>query len=346
MTDPSETHVVLFDLGGVSADLIEVLCCAGMTLTVVEPDENDARRVRDMLVRRCPGVAFSLSTGLPDRCDVFVGGALHAARAPDGALVIVLDGPRALGGLAKPQRAVAMDLLDPRFVEVAFGEASDMTRARALAFLRKANTGFAISACTDSFVGAVLLDAVLALADHLLLVGTTPWDLDEALEQAGFTEGVLKAQDHIGLDVAYARRRANGTGLLVADRMVGEGRLGRSVGVGWYRYPGGGGAVIDPLMEDMIVEEARFARIAPVAMTDKAAAHAVILGIMNVAARLLAMGVPASDLDQVAAHKLGLPGLMGRAGRIGHQALHRQLVELQKVDAELWAPSPDLDQLF
>lgn len=37
--------------------------------------------------------------------------------------------------------------------------------------------------------------------------------------------------------------------------------MGKKGGVGHYRYPGGGGAVIDPLIEDLILEEAWFAKV-------------------------------------------------------------------------------------
>ncbi|WP_139301363.1 hypothetical protein [Vannielia litorea] len=69
-------------------------------------------------------------------------------------------------------------------------------------------------------------------------------------------QGPCAMQDRIGLDVIADTRSEP---FLVADRMVAEGRLGRKVGVGWFRYPGGGGAVIDPLVEDLIREEAHFA---------------------------------------------------------------------------------------
>ncbi|MFK5997198.1 MAG: 3-hydroxyacyl-CoA dehydrogenase family protein [Rhodobacterales bacterium] len=70
------------------------------------------------------------------------------------------------------------------------------------------------------------------------------------------------------MDIAYTnRQRQNATRdparryIPIADRMVEEGRLGKKSGVGWYRYPGGGGAVIDPLLEDMIIEESYFAKV-------------------------------------------------------------------------------------
>ncbi|MEP3629558.1 MAG: 3-hydroxyacyl-CoA dehydrogenase family protein, partial [Hyphomicrobiales bacterium] len=111
------------------------------------------------------------------------------------------------------------------------------------------------------FVASRLSATLYETLDSLLLEGALPYEIDEALTKFGFQIGPYEAQDLTGLDGPfYERKQANKT-LLISDRMAQEGRLGKKVGVGWYRYPGGGGAVIDPLLEDLIVEEAHFAKI-------------------------------------------------------------------------------------
>jgi hypothetical protein len=343
VTAPAQRHVVLYDLGTASADLIHVLYRAGLTVSVIEPDPDDAARVGAVLGRRLPDLEMRVGSAVPMHCDVFVCHAVDAGQAPQGALVVVVDGLQAL--VAGAARAVSMDLLDPRLVEISFGSACADARRMAVAFVKSLNVPF-MQSSRDAFAGTVLQDAALALVDRLLLVGVTPWELDEALKHAGFSEGLLKAQDHIGLDVAFARRRAAGTDLLVADRMVREGRLGRPIGVGWYRYPGGGGAVIDPLMEDMIVEEARFAQIDQMPLTAAEAADALIVGVMNAASGMLQSGVTPQDLDQLAFYKLGLPDIIARARSMGQAALEQRLRDLHAVHPTLWAPSPALSLLF
>lgn len=110
--------------------------------------------------------------------------------------------------------------------------------------------------------GAMITAAQNALwqeAERLMLHHTNPWELDEACIAAGFTRGLCEAQDHIGLDRVLARHPKRPVPIL--RRMLAEGRLGKIGGVGYYRYPGGGGAVIDPLIEDLIREEAWFAKV-------------------------------------------------------------------------------------
>ena len=102
-----------------------------------------------------------------------------------------------------------------------------------------------------------LQDAFWQAGEALMYRHTTPWELDEALADWGYSMGPCEAQDLIGLDKVLARDPHRAVPIL--PRMVAEGRIGKPGGVGYYRYPGGGGAVIDPLIEDMFREEAWFA---------------------------------------------------------------------------------------
>lgn len=347
MTGDGIATIVLFDLGVGCADLVAALSDAGKSVTLVEPDPSDAERVGAILRRRFPDAEFSVTPKVPNACDLFLCPASDAEMAPDGAIIGLTDGPAGLQAMTDPARFVALDLSDLDLVELAIGTASDAVRLAVIDLMEALGAQVAVTTTTGAFAGTMLQDSAIAMIDRLLLRGQTPWELDEALETAGFTQGVLKAQDAIGLEVAFARRRAAGTDLLVADRMVREGRLGRSVGVGWYRYPGGGGAVIDPLMEDMIVEEAHFAGIAPKPIADSLAAEILICGIMNTAAGVLAdPSIDQRTLDRIVEVKLGLPDLVARSAMIGEAALRAKLEEGQMVCPDLWAPSAELRRLF
>lgn len=111
-----------------------------------------------------------------------------------------------------------------------------------------------------------LENAFWLTCDELLIQHTNPWELDEALKIFGFGVGPCEVMDHAGLIGIHARGQAHASSIL--PRMVTEGRVGKIGGVGFYRYPGGGGAVIDPLIEDLILEEAWFAKVARAPMTD------------------------------------------------------------------------------
>lgn len=341
MKTPSLPYV-LYDLGTTSLRLIQALVAAGQTVIVVEPDAHDAARIRDMLQRHTRDPHLTVETMIPDRCAGFICRGCHATHAPPKTSVVVVDGPQILRDVPCPRGTVAMDVLRLGVIEVAFGGASQETRSTTIDLIQMLRCPYTISQRTDVFEGTVLQDLALAMIDRLMLVGSLPWELDEALVQAGFVQGVLKAQDDVGLGVAFGRRQARDEHLLVADRMVREGRLGRSVGVGWYRYPGGGGAVIDPLIEDLIVEEARFAGIRAVAMTPTQAADAVLFGVINTAANLVSENVTPENLDQLALHRLGLPNMHLRAAEIGLSVVRTRLEVLGEIDADLWCPAENL----
>ena len=107
---------------------------------------------------------------------------------------------------------------------------------------------------------APLQDLFWRVCERLVYLHSTPWEMDEALVAWGYGLGPFESQDLIGLDTVLMARRADQVTPVLA-RMVAEGRLGKRFGWGYYRYPGGGGAVIDPLIEDLIIEEAWFAKV-------------------------------------------------------------------------------------
>lgn len=105
--------------------------------------------------------------------------------------------------------------------------------------------------------------------EQLIFLHTTPWELDEALTDWGYTLGPCEAQDLVGLDCVLHARRATDVSPIL-KRMVSEGRLGKKGGWGYYRYPGGGGAVIDPLIDDLVREEAWFTKVSRNELTGEA----------------------------------------------------------------------------
>ncbi len=128
--------------------------------------------------------------------------------------------------------------------------------------------------------------------------------------------------------------------------MVAEGRLGRKVGVGWYRYPGGKGKVVDPLIEDLVREEAHFAKVERREFTDEDIRHRLLLAMINEAANILNEGIAesAADIDLVSIYGYSFPrwrgGLMHYADQLGPKAVLDGLQELQSEDPLVWAPSP------
>jgi 3-hydroxyacyl-CoA dehydrogenase len=151
-----------------------------------------------------------------------------------------------------------------------------------------------------------LQDAFWQEGEALMFRHTTPWELDEALEAWGYGIGPCAAQDLMGLDKVLARQPNRAAPIL--PRMVAEGRIGKLGGVGYFRYPGGGGAVIDPLIEDMFREEAWFAKVVRSPLGDGAVITAMHEALAQV---LLEIGVDRHAADGLLQDAVQFPA--GRA---------------------------------
>lgn len=159
-----------------------------------------------------------------------------------------------------------------------------------------------------------LMAVLSAEIEALTLTGATPEEVDDALTAAGFAIGPFEAQDLAGVDTCLVARRAVQArhpgppeGPLFS-RAVSEGRLGRKVGVGWYRYPGGGGKVEDPLVEDMAIEEARFAGLTRAHLDAETIRARVVAVLQAEAARIAEDGIlTPEEVDGIAQLSLGSP---------------------------------------
>lgn len=196
-----------------------------------------------------------------------------------------------------------------------------------------------------------ILSRYYEAAEITMLVGSNPWEIDEAMVDFGFTMGPYETQDICGLDQIQSRQQRQATTRtpnrhygLVSDRMVTEGRWGKKTSVGWYRYPGGGPKVIDPLVEDLVIEEARFAKIARCDFNNDAISQRLILAMINEAAKILAEGIAQSaiDIDLVTVSGLGFPrwrgGLFHFAEQVGMPSILAALQNLAIEDSVVWGP--------
>ncbi|MBI1384491.1 MAG: enoyl-CoA hydratase [Rhizobiales bacterium] len=215
-----------------------------------------------------------------------------------------------------------------------------------------------VAGVCDGFIGNRILARYREIADLILLEGATPPEVDEAMEAFGYAMGPYLAQDLSGLDIAYANRKRLRAGrdparryVTISDRMVEEGRLGRKTGVGWYRYPGGGGPVIDPLVEDLIAEEAHFARQPRRTFTTDEIQRRLIGAMVNEAVAILAEGIAAtaSDVDLVTVHGYGFPrwrgGLLHHADTVGAATILADFDMWAGEDPIIWRAHPALREI-
>ena len=236
-----------------------------------------------------------------------------------------------------------------------FLDLRNSNQARALRHVffaeRAAKAPVAEGVC-DELVGNRILERYQEAADTVMMDGSTPWEIDEAMVEFGFAMGPYSSQDLSGLDIAHAsRRRQDATRdparryILIADRMIELGKLGRKTGAGWYRYPGGGGRVDDPIVADLALEEAHFAGIKRVDYSADEIRQRLLLAMINEAADILQEGIAKDtrDIDLVTVSGYGFPrwrgGLMHYADTLGAKTIVAQLQQLCGEDPVAWKVS-------
>ncbi len=260
--------------------------------------------------------------------------------------------------LADPSRVVGLHFFAPahimKLLEIVRGaQTSDTALATGFALGKKLRKIPVLAGVCDGFIGNRILARYREAADTVFMDGSTPWEVDEAMEMFGYAMGPYEAQDLSGLDIAHANRRRqdatrdpNRRYIPIADRMVELGKLGRKTGAGWYRYPGGNGKVDDPIVADLAIEESHLAKRERTDYSAQAIKERLLLAMINEAADILDEGIAqnARDIDLVTVFGYGFPrwrgGLMHYADTLGAQAIVTRLRELSQEDPVAWKVSP------
>ncbi len=291
-------------------------------------------------------------------------GRLEAVMRPDTVLASntsYLDLDQIANCLSDPGRLVGLHFFAPahvmKLLEIVRGAATnDLALATGYALAKRLRKIPVLSGVCDGFIGNRILQRYREAADTVFMDGSTPWEVDEAMVDFGYAMGPYEAQDLSGLDIAHANRRRqdatrdpNRRYIPIADRMVELGKLGRKTGAGWYRYPGGGPKVDDPIVADLALEECHFEGRTRTDYNAEEIRRRLLLAMINEAAEILNEGIAqnARDIDLVTVFGYGFPrwrgGLMHYADTLGAEAILAQLKELSGEDALVWRPSPVIE---
>ena len=260
--------------------------------------------------------------------------------------------------LMDPTRVIGLHFFAPahimKLLEIVQGaQSSDRAISTGYALAKRLGKVPVLAGVCDGFIGNRILARYREAADTVFMDGSTPWDVDEAMVDFGYGMGPYEAQDLSGLDIAHANRQRqaptrdpNRRYIPIADRMIELGKLGRKTGAGWYRYPGGGGKVEDPIVADLAIEEAHFAGMSRTDYSGPEICRRLLLAMINEAADILDAGIAqsASDIDLVTVFGYGFPrwrgGLMHYADSLGVKAIVAQLEILAREDPVAWKVSP------
>ena len=332
---------------GLAATLARDLAATGSGVTLLLPDDDTAARVKGLA-----GLTVTTDHRALTRAGLILDTGEGGFDLPAETPVLVAGHDPDPETFPDPHRFAGLQLLwpwpDARLAEIlpSRGTSPEVLSA-ALSIADRLGRDTITGRPGQRAIGTRLLAALTQAADVVLFDGSTPWEVDEALVAAGFPIGPFEGEDLIGLDLTRARPPAPGLRPIpIAARMRDLGKLGRKTGAGWYRYPGGGGKVDDPIVADLALEEAYFAGAPRTDYTASQIAERLVMALVAEAVRLLDAGESADAIDRVAVGALGFPaaqgGLLAHADRLGAAQVVARLTALIPEDPGTWGIADSL----
>ena len=265
----------------------------------------------------------------------------------------------------RPDSVLGMHFFSPanvmKLLEVVRGAASsDTVIATAMAVGKKIGKVSVLSGMCYGFIGNRMLRHYGREAALCLVEGSTPTQIDSAMESWGMAMGPLAVSDLAGLDIGYkareqltAEQKGDPASYMVADRLVEAGRLGQKSGAGYYQYdPETRQRHEDSAVMAIVAEVRRELGITPRDFEDDEIVNRLTLALANEGAKLLQEGIAqrASDIDVVYCYGYGFPrfkgGPMHTIESMGLDNAVTLLKEFQnQLNPEHWQVAPVLMKL-
>ena len=211
----------------------------------------------------------------------------------------------------------------------------------------------------DGFIGNRILATYRTAADHMVLDGATPYQIDKALVAFGFAMGPFAVADLAGLDIGWMTRKRKAPHRhpeervpTYIDKLCEQGHFGQKTGQGYYIYEKGQrGGVPNPAIPELIAAEQAELGITPRSFTDAEIVNRYMCAMVNEAAKLLGEGIARAprDVDMTLLFGYGFPRYWGGPMKWADlQGLPRVLDAIKTYAAEdawFWQPAPLLQDL-
>ena len=211
----------------------------------------------------------------------------------------------------------------------------------------------------DGFIGNRILATYRTAADHMVLDGASPYQIDAALTDFGFAMGPFAVADLAGLDIGWMTRKRKAPDRhpqervpTYIDKLCEDGHFGQKTGEGYYVYEKGKrGGTPNPKIAKLIAAEQAQMGITPRDFSNEQIVRRYMCAMVNEAARVVGEGIARRplDVDMTLLFGYGFPRYWGGplkwADIVGLDAVLADIEEFAKEDAWFWQPAPLLKQL-
>lgn len=259
----------------------------------------------------------------------------------------------------RPADVVGLHFFSPahvmRLLEVVrSAQTSDSVLATAMKLAGRLKKIGVLSGNAYGFIGNRMMDPYGREAEHMLLEGATPQQIDSALERFGMAMGLLAVFDMAGVDVGVRVREAHADslpddpGFYRASKMLVEnGMLGQKSGTGYYRYEKGSRERHEnPAALELFEREAKRLGIERRELGEEEIVSRCVCALINEGARVVEEGIAlrAADIDVVYTAGYGFPrhrgGPMFYADTLGlANVVERIRGFAGTLDARYWEPA-------
>ncbi|MFN3580908.1 MAG: 3-hydroxyacyl-CoA dehydrogenase NAD-binding domain-containing protein [Pseudomonas sp.] len=270
-----------------------------------------------------------------------------------------LDIDEIASATGRPNLVLGLHFFSPahimKLLEVVRGKATGQDVMDAcLAVGKKIGKQAVLAGNCHGFIGNRMLEKYSRQSREVVLEGSSPWEVDQALQGFGMAMGPYRMYDVVGIDLGWRSRQLAGIGrgepiVWLDNKLCEMERFGQKSGHGFYKYePGSRQAIHDP-ETDMLAREV--AEEAGYTQRDVGAEEIVrrcILALVNEGARILDEGFAesAEDIDRVYLYGYGFPaergGPMSYADSLGLDVVLEQIRELEASQGEFWKPAAGL----
>ena len=264
----------------------------------------------------------------------------------------------------RPEDVIGLHFFSPahvmKLLEVVVAEHTAPTVvATAFALAKRLGKVAVRAGVCDGFIGNRILARYRAAADHMVLDGASPYQVDRALVEFGFAMGPYAVSDLAGLDIGFATRERKAATRhprervpTYADALFHLGRLGQKTGRGYYLYDEGSRkGREDPELESIVADARLEAGVRPRDFTDDEIVRRYMAAMIDEGARVVDEGIARRplDVDVTLLYGYGFPrhrgGPMHYADAHGLDEVVADIREFAQTDDHFWRVAPLLERL-